>query len=96
MDEVKYLTANYNFPKDRKISSLHSLDELKNTCERIIAEDFGLDGKVSEISDANMVVSISDKDDADTIGHCLRHIGDYLSSIISDVTIQDYLLKRLN
>jgi hypothetical protein len=55
MDEVKYLTANYNFPKDRKISSLHSLDELKNTCERIIAEDFGLDGKVSEISDANMV-----------------------------------------
>ena len=35
------------------------------------------------------------KDDADTIGHCLRHIGDYLSSIISDVTIHDYLLKRL-
>ena len=95
MDEAKYLITNYNFPKDRKISSLHSLDELKNTCERIITEDFGLDGKVSEISDANMVVSISDKDDADNIGHCLHHIGDYLSSIISDVTIRDYLLKRL-
>ena len=95
MDEAKYLTTNYNFPKDRKISSLHSLDELKNTCERIITEDFGLDGKVSEISDTNMVVSISDKDDADNIDHCLHHIGDYLSSIISDVTIRDYLLKRL-
>ena len=95
MDEAKYLTTNYNFPKDRKISSLHSLDELKNTCERIITEDFELDGKVSEISDANMVVSISDKDDADNISHCLHYIGDYLSSIISDVTIRDYLLKRL-